>query len=107
MALEYQNKNESLMNGHWHDPEILNNHSENIAAQQIYNDDWLGESIPFERQAQVGLGRGVGVFANLGECPDALFLPLERVAWVDEFSEFGQSGPSACGVAAYQRVAEF
>ena len=26
---------------------------------------------------------------------------------MDEFSEFGQSGPSACGVAAYQRVAEF
>ena len=70
-------------------------------------DDWLGESIPFEQQAQVGLGRGVGVLANLGECPDALFLPLERVAWVDEFSEFGQSGPSVCGVAAYQRVAEF
>ena len=43
-------------------------------------DDWLGESIPFEQQAQVGLGRGVGVLANLGECPDALFLPLERVA---------------------------
>lgn len=41
-------------------------------------DDWLGESIPFEQQAQVGLGRGVGVLANLGECPDALFLPLER-----------------------------
>ena len=48
MALEYQNKNESLMNGHWHDPEILNNHSENIAAQQIYNDNINGLTVrPF------------------------------------------------------------
>lgn len=48
MAFEYQNKNESLMNGHWHDPEILNNHSENIAAQQIYNDNINGLTVrPF------------------------------------------------------------
>ena len=48
MALEYQNKNESLMNGHWHDPEILDNHSENIAAQQIYNDNISGLTVrPF------------------------------------------------------------
>lgn len=42
MALQYQNKNESLMNGDWHDPSILANHSENIAAQQIYNDNIIG-----------------------------------------------------------------
>ncbi len=48
MALEYQSKNESLMNGHWHDPEILNNHSENIAALQVYNDNINGLTVrPF------------------------------------------------------------
>src|SRR5699024_7765977 len=37
-----------LMDGHWHDPEILNNHSENIAAQQIYNDNINGSAVrPF------------------------------------------------------------
>lgn len=50
-------------------------------------DDWLGESIPFEQQAQVGLGRGVGVLANLGECPDALFCPWnESHEWMNFLS---------------------
>lgn len=50
-------------------------------------DDWLGESIPFEQQAQVGLGRGVGVLANLGECPDALFCPWnESHGWMNFLS---------------------
>lgn len=39
MALEYQNKNESLMNGHSHDQSIIQGNSENIAAQQIYTDN--------------------------------------------------------------------
>lgn len=42
MALKYQEKNESLMNGGWHDPEILQGNSENIAAQQIYIDNISG-----------------------------------------------------------------
>lgn len=42
MALKYQDKNESLMNGGWHDPEILQGNSENIAAQQIYIDNISG-----------------------------------------------------------------
>ena len=36
MALEYQDKNESLLNGHWHDESILKGHAENISAFQIY-----------------------------------------------------------------------
>lgn len=38
MTLQYQSKNESLLKGGWHDSEILGNHSENIAANQIYAD---------------------------------------------------------------------
>lgn len=41
-ALQYQSKNESILTGSWHDPEILQNHSENISAQQIYNDNITG-----------------------------------------------------------------
>lgn len=42
MALQYQDKDESLLNGGWHDPLILQNHSENISAFQIYNDHIAG-----------------------------------------------------------------
>ena len=38
LALEYQFRNESLLNGHWHDYEILQGRSENIAAHQVYVD---------------------------------------------------------------------
>ena len=63
MALEYQNKNESLMNGGWHDPEILKDHSENIAALQIYLDNISGlRARPFAE----ALGRD---FANTNSVP--------------------------------------
>ena len=39
MALEYQFRDESLLNGHWHDYEILQGQSENIAAHQVYVDN--------------------------------------------------------------------
>mgnify|MGYP001161780754 CR=1 FL=1 len=39
MALEYQFRDESLLNGHWHDYEILRGQSENIAAHQVYVDN--------------------------------------------------------------------
>lgn len=42
VALQYQAKNESLLNGGWHDFAILNGRSENIAAQQIYIDNVSG-----------------------------------------------------------------
>lgn len=42
MALEYQSKNESLMNGSWHDASILGNSSENISAIQVYVDNISG-----------------------------------------------------------------
>ncbi|WP_242364407.1 SEC10/PgrA surface exclusion domain-containing protein [Limosilactobacillus antri] len=38
LALEYQFRNESLLNGHWHDYEILQGRSENIATHQVYMD---------------------------------------------------------------------
>lgn len=41
-ALQYQSKNESIMTGSWHDEDILQNDSENISAQQIYNDNIVG-----------------------------------------------------------------
>lgn len=48
MALQYQSKNESLLNGYWHDPAILQNHSENISAFQVYADHIAGLSFkPF------------------------------------------------------------
>ena len=63
MALEYQNKNETLMNGGWHDPKILQGHSENIAAQQIYLDNISGlRARPFAE----ALGRD---FANTNGVP--------------------------------------
>lgn len=42
MALQYQNKNESLLLGGWHDNSIITFHSENIAAFQVYDDDIPG-----------------------------------------------------------------
>ncbi len=42
MAQQYQNKNESLLNGHWHDESILQNDSENISAMQVYADNQPG-----------------------------------------------------------------
>ncbi len=42
MALQYQDKNESLLNGSWHDASILQNHSENISSFQIYDDHIAG-----------------------------------------------------------------
>lgn len=41
-ALQYQSKNESIITGSWHDGDILQNDSENISAQQIYNDNIVG-----------------------------------------------------------------
>lgn len=38
MALQYQAKDESLLKGDWHDYEILQGQSENIAAHQVYVD---------------------------------------------------------------------
>ena len=37
MALQYQAKDESLLKGDWHDYEILQGQSENIAAHQVYH----------------------------------------------------------------------
>lgn len=42
MALQYQNKYESLLLGGWHDTSIITYHSENIAAFQIYDDNIPG-----------------------------------------------------------------
>lgn len=42
MAQQYQDKNESLLNGYSHDFKIIGNHSENIAANQIYTDNITG-----------------------------------------------------------------
>ncbi|MEY8442437.1 SEC10/PgrA surface exclusion domain-containing protein, partial [Lactobacillaceae bacterium 24-114] len=39
MTLQYQDKNESLFTGGYHDESILNGQSENIAANQIYVDN--------------------------------------------------------------------
>ena len=39
MALEYQENKESLLNNHWHNPEILKGYSENISAMEIYADN--------------------------------------------------------------------
>ena len=39
MALEYQKNKESLLNNHWHDPNILRGYSENISAMEIYADN--------------------------------------------------------------------
>lgn len=49
MALEYQAKNESLLNGHWHDESILQGHAENISAFQIYINNVSGlRARPFD-----------------------------------------------------------
>lgn len=42
VAMAYQAKNESLLNGSWHDYSIIGSRSENIAAQQIYADNVPG-----------------------------------------------------------------
>lgn len=50
MALQYQDKNESLLLGGWHDTSIITFHSENIAAFQVYNNDIPGYvATPFAR----------------------------------------------------------
>jgi SEC10/PgrA surface exclusion-like protein len=42
LALQYQDKNESLLLGDWHDNSIITYHSENIAAFQVYDDNIPG-----------------------------------------------------------------
>lgn len=42
MALQYQDKQESLLLGGWHDNSIITYHSENIAAFQVYDDNIPG-----------------------------------------------------------------
>lgn len=42
MALQYQDKDESLLKGNWHDFEILQGKSENIATYQVYADNVSG-----------------------------------------------------------------
>ena len=49
MALQYQDKDESLLNGHWHDQNILQGHAENISAFQIYINNVSGlRARPFD-----------------------------------------------------------
>lgn len=42
MALQYQDKGESLLKGNWHDFDILQGKSENIATYQVYADNVNG-----------------------------------------------------------------
>lgn len=96
MALQYQEKNESLLLGSWHDTKIITYHSENIAAFQVYDDHIPGlVATPFAqaRGSQFANAKNIPLFSisNMDDLQAMIYYGIMGMLFNDASDNFNHA----------------